>query len=107
MKSLWLIPVVCLVCVACEQGSSHARTDNKKSQEESSDWAITTKVKSAILADSTLSASSRFVSVETNNGVVTLSGNVASKEDRDRIVKIAKDINGVKSVDNQMTMPNE
>ncbi len=55
------------------------------------------------MADGSLSASSRLVSITTNNGVVTISGNVASKADMRRIVRLAKEVNGVRKVDNQMT----
>lgn len=90
---------MCLLCVACNPGGGNT---GAKSQETSADWAITTKVKAAIVADSTLSASARLVSVNTTNGVVTLTGTVPTKADSDRIVKIAKNVSGVKSVKNQM-----
>lgn len=41
--------------------------------------------------------------VTTNNGVVTLTGNVSSKSDENKIVRIAKSVDGVVRVDNQMT----
>ncbi len=102
MKFLALIPALCLVCFGCNNASSPNRSS---SQESSSDWAITTKVKAAILSDSSVSGSARFVSVTTNNGVVTLTGNVPSQADAGRIVKITKNVEGVRSVDNQMNVP--
>jgi len=80
------------VCVGQAQNNQH------------SDWQITSKVKTSIVSDGSLSASSRLVSVTTNNGVVTISGTVASKDDMNRIVQLAKDVDGVKKVDNQMTV---
>jgi hyperosmotically inducible protein len=71
---------------------------------QSSDWQITTKVKTSIMGDGSLSASSRLVSITTNNGVVTISGTVASKDDMNRIVRLAKDVDGVRKVDNQMSV---
>lgn len=56
------------------------------------------------MSDGSLSASSRLVSVTTNNGVVTLSGTVASRDDMNRIIRLAKDVDGVRKVDNQMTI---
>jgi hyperosmotically inducible protein len=102
MKWLYVIPVMCLLCVAC----SHDRNCGGpvRSEENSADWAITTKVKAAILSDTSISGSARFVSVSTTNGVVTLTGSVSSREDRDKIVRIANNVRGVKDVDNQMTI---
>lgn len=56
------------------------------------------------MSDGSLSATSRLVSVTTNNGVVTISGTVASKDDMNRIVRLAKEVDGVKKVDNEMTV---
>ncbi len=103
MKKLLLIPVLALVCVACDD-SNYNRCAGMQSQESSADWEITTKVKAQILSDSSISGSARFVSVSTINGVVYLSGSVSSRADRDRIVKIAQNVRGVVRVDNQMTV---
>ena len=70
----------------------------------SSDWQLTLKVKEAILSDSLLSPSNRFVSVSTTDGVVTLTGKVSSQEQMKQIIKKAEGISGVKRVDNQMTI---
>ena len=105
MKKLLLIPAMCLVCFACSSGTN-CNNNGVQSQETSADWAITTKVKSSIMSDTSISASARFVSVNTTNGVVTLTGSVPTKEDRDRIVRITKKVSGVVSVDNQITISN-
>tara|TARA_R110000782_G_scaffold53003_7_gene113027 strand:+ start:316 stop:726 length:411 start_codon:yes stop_codon:yes gene_type:complete len=60
------------------------------------DTWITSKVKSTFLADSELSGID--ISVETNKGVVTLSGVVASDAERDLAVAKAKQIKGVTAV---------
>src|ERR1700733_1874593 len=98
MKNLLLIPAMVLLCVGCNSNDSGNSKDSQM-QENSADWTITTKVKSAILADTSISASARLVSVSTTNGVVTLTGTVSTKEDRDRIVKLVKNIDGVQKVD--------
>jgi len=85
---------------------SDSSCSNNNSNEENADWEITTKVKSALLSDSTLSASARFVSVTTNNGVVTLTGNVHSSEESRRIERKVKSVTGVRKVDNQLTVNN-
>lgn len=60
------------------------------------DATVTTKVKAAILADKELKATK--VSVETNQGVVKLSGAVDTKSQETQAVRDANKINGVKSV---------
>jgi osmotically-inducible protein OsmY len=64
------------------------------------DSVITTKVKSAILAEATLSSSE--INVETFKGVVQLSGFVNSRADIDKAVAVARRVGGVKSVKNDM-----
>lgn len=102
MKSLLLIPTICLLCFACTPNSSSNNIATE--EEQSSDWMITTKVKANILDDTTISTSARFVSVSTTNGVVTLKGSVPTKEDRSKIVKITKKVQGVISVNDQITI---
>lgn len=65
------------------------------------DSTITTKVKSALLADPDVK--SFDIKVETNKGVVQLSGFVDSQAQIDRGVSIAKGVEGVKSVENKVT----
>ena len=89
-------------CGTC--GTSDGSVGQGQQSNQTSDWQITTKVKSSIMSDGSLSASSRLVSVNTNNGVVTISGTVASKDDMHRIVRLAKDVDGVRKVDNQMSV---
>jgi osmotically-inducible protein OsmY len=61
------------------------------------DSLITTKVKSSFVADSTVSALD--ISVETTQGVVSLTGLVTSEAERQRAVEIARETSGVKQVD--------
>lgn len=58
---------------------------------------ITTKVKTDIAADSQIKDAK--ISVTTNNGVVALSGTVPSRSVQSRAVTVARQVNGVKSVD--------
>jgi hyperosmotically inducible protein len=60
------------------------------------DTWITSKVKSTFLADSNLSGID--IKVETNQGVVTLSGVVASSAERDLAIAKAGEIKGVSAV---------
>ncbi len=105
MKKTAAILSLCLLMGSCNQNQQNGennQTCNKCS--ESSDWGITTKVKTSIMTDSSLSTSSRLVHIETTNGVVTLTGSVPSKEDSRRIERLAKEVQGVKKVQNQLTV---
>ena len=65
-----------------------------------SDAAITTKVKSALLAERGLPSSQ--IKVQTNDGVVQLSGFLNSQAEIDRAVQVAGQIKDVKSVENNL-----
>ena len=66
------------------------------------DASITALVKMTLLYHRSTSALN--TSVTTNNGVVTLSGKASNAAEKDLATKFAKDVNGVKSVNNQMTI---
>jgi hyperosmotically inducible protein len=68
--------------------------------EYTSDAVITTKVKAAIVAEKSLSALD--IAVETNNGVVTLTGTVATAAQSDNATHVARGIEGVKQVKNNL-----
>ena len=66
------------------------------------DTVITTSVKAAILNEPSLKVSE--INVETFKGVVQLSGFVGSEDNIATAVKVARGVNGVKSVKNDMRM---
>ena len=66
------------------------------------DGAITSKVKAAFLAESGLQ--SLQIHVGTSSGVVTLTGTVDSQANSDRAASLAATVDGVKRVDNQLTV---
>lgn len=66
------------------------------------DSAITTKVKSALLADGEVKGLD--IKVETNKGEVQLSGFVDTQAQIDRAISVAKGVEGVKNVDNKMSL---
>ncbi len=66
------------------------------------DAAITAKVKTAIIGEPGLKALQ--INVDTANGVVVLSGAVDSPTSVDRATQIAQAVEGVKSVDNRLTV---
>ena len=66
------------------------------------DSVITTKVKTALLADTRVRG--RDVHVETFKGRVLLSGIVASPEERQTAERIARQTSGVKEVNNKISV---
>ena len=68
------------------------------------DSVITGKVKAALIADPTTKA--HQISVETFQGVVQLSGFVDSSEARSRATQVAKEVEGVKNVKNDLELRN-
>jgi len=82
-----------------EAGSNVAAATREKSADASaamSDTMITTKVKAEMAADPLVKAMD--VHVETQNGVVMLSGFVPSKAEADKAVEIARAVKDVKDV---------
>jgi hyperosmotically inducible protein len=74
----------------------------KRAGETVVDSAITAKVKTALLADPEVKGLA--VDVDTHDGVVALKGRVASRALADRAAELARGIDGVKSVENQLTV---
>jgi hyperosmotically inducible periplasmic protein len=66
------------------------------------DSALTAKVKAALLAEKNLK--SLPISVESTNGVVTLSGKVISSAQISQAVDVTKHVEGVKDVHNALTL---
>ena len=66
-----------------------------------SDSAITTKVKANYLGDDRLKGS--HIKVTTTNGVVTLTGSATGADSKAAAEDIAKNVDGVKSVDDELT----
>ena len=66
------------------------------------DASITAQVKMTLLYHRSTSALN--TSVTTKNGVVTLTGKAKNAAEKDLAAKLASDVNGVKSVNNKMTI---
>jgi hyperosmotically inducible protein len=66
------------------------------------DAAITTKIKAKLLADSITGTT-----VDTTNGVVTLTGAVANDEQKTKAARLAQETEGVKSVKNDLVIKNQ
>lgn len=84
-----MVCVVTLVFVGC-------------SSQAASDSAVTAKVKSKLATNSETSAIK--IGVETNAGVVTLSGTVPTDAEKNKAEQIAKNTNGVKSITNKIVV---
>ncbi|MDO8580922.1 MAG: BON domain-containing protein [Candidatus Omnitrophota bacterium] len=82
-----------------------AKTPSEPKQtmgEKIDDASITAQVKMALLSHHSTSAFK--TGVETNNGIVTLSGEAINAAGKDMVGKVASDINGVTNVVNNMTI---
>jgi len=77
-----------------------AKSANAK--EAVSDAAITTKIKSKMATTKGVSAT--HIKVDTDNGVVHLSGVARDQSEKDQAAQIARDTKGVMSVDDQITI---
>jgi osmotically-inducible protein OsmY len=75
---------------------------NGEQPAEHSDAWITTKVKTALLFHRNVSASG--TTVYTKDGIVTLQGEASSMAQKELTTEYAKDIDNVKSVNNEMTI---
>lgn len=94
-----VIPFLSILAVAGAVGcasTQHASGTGEKFD----DTVITGKVKAAILAEPTLKSAE--INVETFKGVVQLSGFVSSQASVNRAIVLARNVNGVASVKNDM-----
>lgn len=82
--------------------ASTASADAKTAGSAIDDTIITTKVKTALLADSDIKGLG--IDVDTAGAIVTLSGAVANQTQIDRAAKVAADVHGVNSVVNNLTI---
>jgi osmotically-inducible protein OsmY len=95
MKRFLISLLLVISFVGCAGSQKHESTG-----EYLDDSAITTKVKTSILADSKLKMLQ--ISVETFKGAVLLSGFVDSKDHSTRAAELARTVKGVKMVNNSL-----
>ncbi|MBX9848108.1 MAG: BON domain-containing protein [Rhodocyclaceae bacterium] len=100
MNLLQRIATPCLVLmlalvVGCASTSKQAGTG-----EYLDDTVLTTKVKAAVFNEPTLKSAE--INVETFKGVVQLSGFVTSQAHINKAIEVARSVNGVTSVKNDM-----
>ena len=94
----------CFMLVALITGFAACASTSKQegAGEYVDDSVITTKVKSQLAADDFLK--SFEISVETYKGIVQLSGFVGSQQAVDKAGEIARGVQGVKSVENDLNV---
>lgn len=85
-----------------DQATAQVKEQAADAGDKIDDAAITAKVKTALVAEPGLKALQ--IDVDTANGVVTLSGSVDSPNNLDRATQVAQAVQGVKSVDNRLTV---
>jgi hyperosmotically inducible protein len=95
-----LIPL-CAVGLLALNGC-RALEDDVTVGEAIDDASITAQVKTAIAADDQLSAME--INVDTADGVVTLNGEVGERADIARATEVANDVEGVRSIRNNLTL---
>jgi c(7)-type cytochrome triheme protein len=95
-------PADCAQCHKKGDASAKAGAKNGSAGEYVDDAVITAKVKAAVLEEPTLKSAE--INVETSKGRVQLSGFVGSRADINKAVAVAKGVNGVKSVKNDMIL---
>lgn len=104
-RSMTLAALSALMLSLPALGMAGEQKDNKpktqaaqhESHQPVDDTWITTKVKADLLASSNVPGTE--VKVDTVSGVVSLSGTVATQAEKDKAIKVARGIKGVKNVD--------
>lgn len=130
MKNLAIVFVSALLIIGCsksrserEQASAPAAVEADNSgrnvrdrdnatktagdqSENEQDRTITQDLRKAVSSDDTLSTNAKNVKIITSDGTVTLRGPVKNQKEKADIEAKAKQIAGVKSVDNQLEIAN-
>ena len=102
MKQVKFISAVFMTVLLVSVLGCGATPQKESTGEYVDDSYITTKVKAAILNEPGLKSSE--INVETFKGVVQLSGFVNSQSDISRAIEVARSVQGVKSVKNDMRL---
>ena len=78
------------------------RTTDRSTSEVIDDAGVTAKVKAALIEDSTTKATE--INVDTHEGTVQLNGFVDSQAAKDRAAELAQSIEGVRKVENNLSV---
>ena len=87
---------------AAEKGTEKKESMTQKAKDVVDDATITTKIKAEFAKDKAVSAMN--IKVDTDKGVVKLSGNAKSKDEAAKAESIAKSVHGVSSVKNDIAV---
>jgi hyperosmotically inducible periplasmic protein len=90
-SKVWQMPVAVAIAVLVLVGC--ATMTGRETSEEAS---ITTQVRSRLAADPLVRASA--INVKTSRGVVSLSGSVASEQERQRAIQLTQGVSGVQEI---------
>lgn len=91
------------VAYADPRATSEYRSFAQPTMAGTTDDSIMQSIQTALQNDSTLSETAKNITISVNNGVVTLSGNVANAAEKARIESMAQ-VSGVTSVTNQINV---
>jgi osmotically-inducible protein OsmY len=100
MKAINQFMSVILMALVLIVSGCASTSKDKSTGEYLDDAVITTKVKAAFVGDDELKATE--IKVETFKGVVQLSGFVKERAHVSKAERVARDVNGVKSVKNDI-----
>ena len=102
MKSVWCALVAGLFILGLGGCAQTPTEKNQSISERVDDGWITTKIKSEFAMDSVVRLEA--IHVNTDNGVVHLSGNAKSMDEANRAINIARGVKRVRSVRNEMSV---
>jgi hyperosmotically inducible protein len=91
-----------MISVRSETGSGDAPDLDRAGETVVDDAGITLNVKSRLLSDDLVKGLG--IDVDTRAGVVYLTGNVSSEQERDQAVKLARETEGVQDVQANLTI---
>ncbi|MCC7200118.1 MAG: BON domain-containing protein [Gammaproteobacteria bacterium] len=104
MKFTKFTPVVAVATALLFAGCASTRTQ-QTAGEQIDDGAISAKVKAALIADP--AAEARHINVETRRGVVQLNGFVETDKGRTQATRLAREVEGVRSVETNLTLKDQ
>ncbi len=107
MKKLVCILGVSGLLLAAQTTPPTMPRQSKPSSQDSSpagDSQLASKVRQALMNDSTLSSTAHNVKVTSHGGMVTLRGKVNTNEDKDAIIAKAKEVAGSTNVKDELTV---
>ena len=108
-----------LACSKSDDGSKSSSSDSGNNRlamnkdtgktasdqpENETDRKIIQEIRKSIVSDDSLSTTGKNVTVVSENGNVTLRGNVKDQNEKEKIASTAQQVAGVAKVDNQLTV---